>query len=217
MSIPHTAQAYIFDFDGTLVKSLDVWKKADDLFLERRGLSYPENFYQMISHMNLPQASEYIRVELSLPETALEIEREFVEIMHYQYANEIELLPGAGEYLVMLKEQGARLAIATSNQEELFVPCLENNGVLSLFDAYATTAEAGCTKGEPGVYLLAAKKLSAKPEDCEVFEDILPGIAAAKSVGMKCTGILEERSRPDWDKIKALSDRVITDYRELLR
>lgn len=203
---------YIFDFDGTLARSLSVWREADRKFLSARGLTEPEGFYQSISHMNLIQASEYIVRLFGLPETAEEAEREFLEIVRDEYANEISLVPGAREYLKKIKNASGKIALATSNQEELYRPCLERNGVYGLFDAFVTTAEAGCSKGEPEIYLLAAEKLGLPPEECEVFEDILPGVLAAKAAGMRCTAVLEERSRGDWEEIKRTADGWIADY-----
>lgn len=209
-------KAYIFDFDGTLADSLDAWKTADRIFFERRGLEMPEDFYAKVSEMNLKQASVYMEREFKLSETPDEIEREFIDLIRYEYEHEIRLKNGAKEYLERLKSSGMKLAVATSNLEELYKACLIQNGVYSLFDAFATTAEAQCLKGSEKVYLLAAEKLGAEPEECVVFEDIYPGARAAVSAGMSCVGVLEERSRDDWDMLKKICCRVIHDYTELL-
>ena len=207
----------IFDFDGTLAQSLSVWRDADTKFLTERGLTEPDGFYQSISHMDLLQASDYIVRLFGLTETAEEAEREFFEIVRDDYANRIPLLPGAADYLKFLHDRGVKLALATSNQEELYRPCLERNGVYGLFDSFVTTTEAGCMKGEPGIYLLAAEKLGLKPSDCEVFEDILPGVEAAKRAGMRCTAVLEARSADDWPRIRQIADRCIRDYRNIIK
>ena len=40
-------------------------------------------------------------------------------------------------------------------------------------------------KPSPEMFLLAAKKMGAAPDNCLVFEDAIPGIQAAEAAGMK--------------------------------
>ena len=47
----------------------------------------------------------------------------------------------------------------------------------------------------PDVYLLAAEKLGVKPEECIVFEDILPAVKGAKAAGMKVVGVYDDFSK----------------------
>ena len=206
----------IFDLDGTLVDSIGVWRTADIEFMARRGLDLPDDFYEAISHMNLDQASEYIVSSLGLPDTPKEVEREFLDIIISEYAERIDMLPGAAEFLRKLKTAGVKLAIATASQEELYLPCLERHGVYRLFDCIVTTAEVRRTKGYPDIYLLAAKRLGADPNRCVVFEDIYLGAVGAKAAGMTCVGVREEHSRADWERLGEVADKVISDFREIL-
>ena len=205
----------IFDLDGTLVDSIGVWRTADIRFMARRGMSMPDDFYEAISHMNLIQASRYIVELLSLPETPEEIEREFLDIIREEYAKNIPLIRGAGEFLRKLRSAGLKLAIATASQEELYRPCLERNGVYGLFDCFVTLADVGKPKGTPDIYLLAAERLGVSPARCVVFEDIYLGAVGAKAAGMACVGIREEHSRPDWDKLAETADMIIDDFTDL--
>ncbi len=208
-------RAHIFDFDGTLVRSLGVWRQADDEFFARRGMACPEDLYKKIAHMNLVQASELIKRDFGLSESVSDIVHEFTETVRHKYAREVRLVDGAGEYLKKLKATGEKIALATSSTEELYLPCLKNNGVDTLFDAFATTAEAGCTKGSERVYLLAAEKLNVPPERCMVYEDILPAIDAARRAGMRTLAILEPRSKGDWERIKGTADRWAFDFSDM--
>ncbi|MBR5121280.1 MAG: HAD family phosphatase, partial [Oscillospiraceae bacterium] len=76
--------------------------------------------------------------------------------------------------------------------------------------------EVARKKGFPDVYLLAAERCGAKPEECAVFEDIYLGCVGAKAGNMYTIGILEEHSKPDWEKIKETADETWADYRHLL-
>ena len=60
--------------------------------------------------------------------------------------------------------------------------------------------------------LLAAEGLQASCDRCLVFEDILPGIRAGKSAGMKVCAVEDEYSAPDREAKKTLADYYIEDY-----
>ena len=205
----------IFDLDGTLVDSIDVWRVADLKFMARRGITVPDDFYEAISHMNLLQASEYIVDSLGLPETPEQVECEFLGIIREEYAENIPMINGAGEFLKKLKAAGVKLAIATASQEELYCPCLERNGVYDLFDCFVTLADVNKPKGNPDIYLLAAERLGIEPERCVVFEDIYLGAVGAKLAGMACVGIREEHSRADWPRLEKTADLMISDFTEI--
>lgn len=206
----------IFDFDGTLVDSIDVWRVADIEFMSRRGLTMPDDFYEMISHMDLLTASEFIVESVGLNGTADDVAREFLDIVRMEYTEKIPMINGAKEFLLKLKSAGMKLALATASQEELYRPCLKRHGVYGLFDCVVTTDDVKKTKGFPDIYLLAADRLGIRPERCVVFEDIYLGAVGAKAARMTCVGIREEHSRSEWDKLAKTADMFITDFTEIL-
>ena len=72
-------------------------------------------------------------------------------------------------------------------------------------------------KDQPDVYLLAAKRLGAAPDDCTVFEDLLVGMKSAKSVGMKVWAMHDDSSASDWPEICHLADGVLFDFHDAPR
>ncbi len=206
----------IFDLDGTLVNSIDTWRIVDEIFMQRRNLPIPEDFYDRVSTLNMRQAADYVIAECGVKNTPDEVIAEWLELLEYEYGEVITMVDGAYEFLHKLKENGVKLALATASHRELFEPCLKRHGVYHLFDAFVTTDEVKRRKGFPDVYLLAAKKVGANPEKCCVFEDIYLGSVGAKAGNMHCVAILEEHSRDDWDDIKRVADMVIYNYNEIL-
>lgn len=206
----------IFDLDGTLIDSIDAWRDVDEIFMKRRGLPIPEDFYDKVSSMNFPQAADYVIAECGVTDTPEVIMAEWLELIKREYADIIEMVDGAGEFLHLLKENGVKLVLATASRKELYEPCLKRHGVYELFDAFVTTDEVKRKKGFPDVYLLAAQKVGIDPEKCCVFEDIYLGIVGAKAASMKTVAVLEEHSREDFGKIRKLCDMAITSYREIM-
>ena len=46
-------KAYIFDLDGTLFDSMDVWKDIDVKFLKKREIDVPTDYMDIILSMSL--------------------------------------------------------------------------------------------------------------------------------------------------------------------
>lgn len=211
-----TAEAVIFDLDNTILDSHLAWRAVDRCFFEKRGLAEPEDYGRAVSCMTLREAAVYSAGLLKLDESVDDIIKEWLSLIYEQYAKELRLFEGAAELIRRLSGCGRKIGLATASSEELYTAALGNNNVLDCFSAFATTNETERGKGFPDVYLLAAERLGAKPEDCLVFEDILIGITAAKSVGMKTAAFLNPFAEDEHDKLAAEADHSFYSYVDLL-
>ena len=165
-------RAALFDMDGTLIDSMGVWAHVDEVFFMRRGIPLPEDYARSIAGLSFRQTGEYTKARFQLPESVDDILREWHELCESAYVNDVPLKPHAAEYLKKLRGEGVRLAVATALPERLYRPALLRTGVLSLFDAFASTDEAGESKRSGDVYRLAARRLGVEPAEFVVFEDI---------------------------------------------
>jgi HAD superfamily hydrolase (TIGR01509 family) len=207
--------AAIFDMDGTLIDSMWVWNTIDSKYLERRGLSVPSELRDEIIHLSFEETALYFKNKFNLPDSIEEIVNEWNSLAYVEYANNVNLKPYAKEYLTMLKAKGIKLAIATSNCTMLLETVLKRHGIYELFDAITTTDEVERGKNFPDVYLLTAKKLSVKPSQCIVFEDILPAIIGAKAAGMTVVGVHDSYSEYQRTDIINKADIYIKGYQEI--
>ena len=205
-------KAYIFDLDGTLFESMDVWGKVDAAFLEKRGIPHTDEYAQAILAMHFDEAAEYTIKRFGLDENPEDIKQEWLNLAIHAYEHDVELKLHVKDYLFSLSAQGHKLAVATSLPEEIMVPALHKHGIYHIFHAICTAREVGCGKAKPDIFLLAAKKLGVAPEDCLLFDDILAAVKSAKSIGMKVCGVYDKSSQQDWDEICAAADYVIHSF-----
>ena len=207
-------KAYIFDLDGTLFESMDVWAKVDKFFMQKRGLTPPDNYVETMLAMHMDEAAEYTIRLFGLSETKEAIMQEWLRLAGQAYENEVQLKPHAKEYLQMLSSAGRKLAVATSLPEELMEPALHKHGIYHIFHAICNADEVGTGKAKPDIFQLAANKLGVLPEDCIVFEDILAAVKSAKGIGMTVCAVYDKSSAQHWDEIRAIADYAITDFKD---
>lgn len=186
-------EAAIFDLDGTLLDSLAVWKRVDEEWFARRGIPVPESYAREIAGLSFRESAEYTVAHYA-PEMKWEtVIDEWTELTGREYAESVQLKPGAREYLCLLRREGVRLAVATACLPMWFEPCLKRLGIDELFDAICCVNEKTGMRGKEdgAVFLMAAERLGVRPENCAVFEDIPEGILGAKRAGMRAYGLFD--------------------------
>lgn len=205
----------IFDLDGTLVDSMWVWEKIDVDYLKNLGIEKPENLKEEINHLSFDGTAKFFKDAFNISESIDEIKKCWLEMAYKEYSENIKLKPGVKTFLDFLKKSDIKIALATSNCDELLRVVLQANGILHYFDSITRTDEVSRGKNFPDVYLLAAERLGVSPEKCIVFEDILPAVQGAKSAGMKVIAV--EDSYCDTSKTDMLKhvDNYISSYDEL--
>ena len=99
-----------------------------------------------------------------------------------------------GYYLEFAKQNGVKIALATSSPFERAKEHLESVGLFKYFDEFACGSMVKNSKPKPDIYLLACEKLNLKPEECIALEDSPNGVISASTAG--CATIMV----PDLDK-----------------
>ncbi|WP_455538059.1 HAD family hydrolase [Terrisporobacter sp.] len=206
----------VFDLDGTIIDSMDVWEKIDVGFFAKRNLNMPNDYMEKINNMSFEESAKYTIKRFNLNEGEIDLIEEWNEMAVYEYTHNIKLKPNVKAYLEKLKENNIKIALATASPKELYEPVLKNNKIFDYFDAFTSLEEVKKNKSYPDIYLLAAKKLKVNPRDCVGFEDILVGIKNMKKINFKVVGVYDKHSSNEIEDIKKNCDKFIYDFKELL-
>lgn len=134
-----------------------------------------------------------------------------------KYIHEVPLKTGVLEFLQLLKSDGIRMGIATSNSRELVDAALKSLAIQDFFQTVTIGCEVAAGKPSPDIYLKVAERLQVRPEECLVFEDVPAGILAGKRAGMPVIAVQDNFSDSMTEEKKELADMYINDYNEMIR
>ncbi len=176
----------ILDMDGTLFDTQKITIPAWDYAGELQGVKNMGAHIPAVCGMNPAGWMSYLKT--NFPD--LDAEKFAFEMRKYIIANiKVEYKKGALELLEFLKKNNIKIAIASGSTVSSIMHHLNETDATDYFDVIAGGSEVENGKPAPDVFLLAAKRLGAKPEDCFVFEDSANGIIAGYNAGMKCIGV----------------------------
>lgn len=200
-------EAVIFDLDGVLLDSEQVWDEAREQLAKERGGRWHESAQRDMMGMSSPEWSRYMHETIGLPEPPEEISREVVERLAKLYREHLPVVPGAREAVERLATRWP-LGLASSSNRELIDLALELLEVAHLFKATVSSEEVPRGKPAPDVYLEAACRLGADPTHGAAIEDSENGIRAAKAAGMRVVAIPNQHFPPAEDAL-AHADAVL--------
>jgi HAD superfamily hydrolase (TIGR01509 family) len=185
-------RAVIFDMDGVLVDSEPLINAAAiTMFREKGLLVQPEDFLPFVGageDRYIGGVAEKYHFPLHVPEA----KRRTYEIYLDLVPSRLQAFPGAVEFVHACREAGLLIAVASSADQIKVDANLQKIGLpVEFWDAIVWAEDVINKKPAPDIFLAAAKKLGARPDDCVVIEDAVNGVRAAHAAGMKCIAVAQ--------------------------
>jgi HAD superfamily hydrolase (TIGR01509 family) len=205
--------AVVFDLDGVIVDSVQVWDEVREEYTREVGGVYTAAATRDMMGMSSVEWSRYMAEQLGVPGTPQEINAAIVERMLARYGASPPLIPGAVEAVRRVAAHWP-LAIASSSNPELIEVVLRAAGLRELFPVAVSSQDVARGKPAPDVYLEAARRLGVEPVRCAAVEDSHNGIRSAKAAGMRVVAVPNPHFPPD-DEALAQADVVVPAIGEL--
>ena len=188
--------AVVFDLDGVLIQTEEIWDDVRATLARERGARYDEAAQRAMMGMSSTEWSRFMHEELGLPEAPAEISAEVVRRMEARYREQLPLIDGARDAVDRLASRWP-LGVASSSNRPLIDAVLELSGLASRFRATVSSEEVPRGKPAPDVYLEAARRLGVDPSGCAAVEDSHSGIRSARAAGMRVIAIPNSTYPPD--------------------
>jgi HAD superfamily hydrolase (TIGR01509 family) len=206
-------EAVVFDLDGVLLDTEELWDEARRQLAEERGARWPDDAQRAMMGMSSPEWSRYMHEVIGLPKPPEQISAEVVRRLEALYRERLPLVPGA---LEAVRRIGAiwPLGIASSSNRPLIELFLELTGTRDLFRATVSSEEVEQGKPAPDVYLEVAGRLGADPTGCAAIEDSENGIRSASAAGLRVVAI-PNRVFPPSEEALSLAGAVLDSLDEL--
>lgn len=185
-------KACIFDLDGVIVDTAVYHYKAWRKLANELGFDFTEEQNEELKGISRIESLKIILNWGGVSKSEAEME-ELATLKNTWYVDMItkmtpdEILPGAKEFLELVRAENYLTALGSASKNSETI--LNQIGLINLFDALVDGNKVTKSKPNPEVFLVGAKELNIKPEECVVFEDAIAGVQAAKHGKMKAVGI----------------------------
>jgi len=189
--------AIVFDLDGVLVDSEQVWDEVRRAVVAERGGRWTGEATTAMQGMSTPEWARYLTT-LGAAGSPDELARVVIEAMADRYREHVPLLPGAVDAVVALSGRWP-LAVASSSPPDLIRVVLAAAGLTDRFRVTVSSEEVPRGKPAPDVYLAAATKLAAEPAACVAVEDSANGLRAAAAAAMVVVAVPNPHFPPPAD------------------
>ena len=95
----------VFDMDGTLLDSMELWRYLGRIYLKSKGKEVEDNLEEVIDCMTLEESASYFKSNYNLNEDINVIEKEIISFIEKKYLNDIPLKNGVKKYLQELNQR----------------------------------------------------------------------------------------------------------------
>jgi HAD superfamily hydrolase (TIGR01509 family) len=205
--------AVVFDLDGVILDSEQVWDNVRERFARERGGRWSERATTDMMGMSSTEWSRYMHDVIGLEDPPEEINRQVVRRMVERYSHDLPLIDGAVEAVRRMADTWP-LGLASSSNRELIDRVLEVSGLAPSIRASVSSEEVERGKPAPDVYLEAARRLDVAPSRCAAVEDSASGIRSAHAAGMLLVAI-PNRAFPPPPDVLDLASVVLDSINEL--
>ncbi|MFF5079022.1 HAD family hydrolase [Actinoplanes sp. NPDC000266] len=178
-----TISAVIFDLDGVIIDTEEVWEDVRRSYVASYGKSFLPDSQDRMMGMSTGEWSTHLADEVGVPRTPSEVASDVLGQMAVRYKSDLPLIPGAVEVVKRLGESFT-LGLASSSARVLIDQVLATAGLTGAFKVAMSTEEVPRGKPAPDVYLAVAGKLGVAPENCAAIEDSSNGLRSAAAAGM---------------------------------
>lgn len=206
----------IFDLDGTLLDSNEMWHGAATRYITSLMKTPEANLGDKTKAMTLPELCTYLKSEYRIATTEEKIAKGFNAILREGYLAGVECKEYVPVLLEKYKQKGVKMCVVTSTDRKVADEVLARIGIRDYFLHIITLEDSGGGKDTPEVFLKACEELGTPKDETVVFEDGLLSIGGAKEAGLYVIAVADKSERQNKSVIKKLADKYVEGFEELL-
>ncbi|EUJ33630.1 haloacid dehalogenase-like family hydrolase [Listeria floridensis FSL S10-1187] len=182
-------KAIIFDFDGTMIDTENLWHEATMSYVrETYGIEVPASIYEQIIGTTEEPLHDYLN-EATNGKFDQEAFTAHIEEQLYAGIDQLELREGFKRVFDYAVQNGFKIGLATSSGRDWVEPILKKFDLLPYFSSIQTADDVEKIKPDPTLYLQAKAELASRTEKTYAVEDSLNGVIAAQKAGLSVIAV----------------------------
>ena len=182
----------IFDMDGTLFNTEVLYREAWIRTSADWGLDNAESLYPSVVGNGEGNIIEIMKRVYGSDRDYQAFFKDRDVYYHKFIEDDIPLKDGCFEILEFLKQNGIKMALATSTRQDTAQSNLKRTGIYDFFDAIVTGDMVEHGKPAPDIFLKAGEFIGANREETAVCEDSFNGIRGAYAAKMKPIMVIDQ-------------------------
>jgi HAD superfamily hydrolase (TIGR01509 family) len=213
MMAEDVVRAVVFDLDGVLVDSEELWDAVRRGVADEAGRPWPTEATRAMQGMSTAEWSAYLAETVGIPVEPDKVAAIVIDRMAAQYDVRLPLLPGAVEVVERLGRRWP-LGLASSSPRRLINTVLEAAGLAQRFQVTISTEEVGAGKPSPVVYQTVVWRLGVDPVQAVAIEDSSNGLRSAATAGLGVLAVPNADFPPSEDAL-ALAEIIVNSLDEI--
>ena len=202
-------KAVVFDFDGLMFNTEDIFNRSGRELLRRRGREMTPELLSLMMGRRSDEAFPLMIAALGLKESAAELRAEERVIFQEMLWAHVAPMPGLFELLEHIESRALPKGVATSSRRPYIESVLRKFELVERFQLLLTSEDVVEGKPHPEIYLTAAKRLGVQPAEMLVLEDSENGTKSAAAAGAVAVSIPHAHSRThDFSSATLIAERL---------
>jgi HAD superfamily hydrolase (TIGR01509 family) len=193
-------QAVVFDVDGVLVDSEELWDEVRRGLAADAGVPWPAEATRAMLGMSTAEWSTYLTGTVGVPGRADEVAAAVIDRMIERYRDRLPLLPGATEVVRRLSARWP-LGLASSSPRRLIDAVLEAADLTRWFRVSVSTEEVEAGKPSSVVYREVVRRLGVPAGRAVAIEDSSNGLRSAAGAGLRVIAVPNPAFPPSDDAL----------------
>ena len=189
-------RAVVFDLDGLMFNTEDIFNDVGRLVLQRRGKEMTRELLSQMMGRRAPEALGLMIEFHGLTDDTVDGLLDETRTLFTELAvDRLAPMPGLHALLDRIEARGLAKGVATSSGRRYLEEILHRFDLLDRFAMTLTAEDVTHGKPHPEIYLTAAERLKVAPGEMLVLEDSHAGTTAAVGAGAVAISVPNDHSR----------------------
>lgn len=210
------ADGFIFDCDGCLLDSMEVWRGIEMALIDMSGVEFTQEMLEEMRAASMDEVARVFHEKYDVMESKQAVTRFIDDTMERYYHEEATLREGAGTFVRELHEAGIPCCIVSASPQEYLEAGMRTCGLLEAFTKIVSTKETGISKQDPRIFELALDAMGARAASTWGADDSLYAIRVMNECGIQTIGTYENELAGSFDALATDSTIAVKSFNSLL-